>query len=253
MTSSPGAVSTTVNAVGGLATFNGLVFGTPGTYTLNATAPGLAPASSRTFTIGQSSTLTLSASPNPARYGQSVTLTAAVSPAAATGTVTFYDGTTVLGASPLAGGQAQFGRAVLLASGLRTLKARYTGDSNYAASASAPLTESINAVTGSGFQPTVNYGGGSGPYAVAASDVNGDGIADLVVADFVGNNVSVLLGNANGTFQTAAPYATGNDPAAVVVADFNGDGKPDIATANFLDGTVSVLLGKGGRSLINRR
>src|SRR4051794_40295186 len=56
--------------------------------------------------------------------------------------------------------------------------------------------------TGS-FNPAVTYGAGSGPRSVAVGDFNGDGKRDLVTANSGSNNVSVLLGNGNGTFQTA--------------------------------------------------
>ena len=51
LTSSSSSISTTVNAVNGVATFSGLLIGTPGTYALTATSPGLASATSRPFTI----------------------------------------------------------------------------------------------------------------------------------------------------------------------------------------------------------
>src|SRR5205085_3313162 len=91
----------------------------------------------------------------------------------------------------------------------------------------------------------------SGPYAVAIADVNGDGNADLVVAQYSlgANAVGVLLGNGDGTFQAPSNFATGASPYGLVVADLNGDGKPDVATANYRasnssssGGTVSVLL-----------
>jgi hypothetical protein len=76
-------------------------------------------------------------------------------------------------------------------------------------------------------------------------DFNGDGKADLAVANAASSNVSVLLGNGNGTFQAAVNYAAGDDPDSVAVADFNGDGKADLAVANYLGNNVSVLLGNG--------
>ena len=71
--------------------------------------------------------------------------------------------------------------------------------------------------------------------------------ADLVVANSTSNNVTVLLGNGDGTFQEAAgsPYAVGKNPSAVVVADFNGDGNADFAVANKDDNTISVFKGDG--------
>jgi hypothetical protein len=55
--------------------------------------------------------------------------------------------------------------------------------------------------------------------------------------------VSVLLGNADGTFQAAIDSPTDWSPQSVAVGDFNGDGKLDLTTAN--SGDVSVLLGNG--------
>ena len=64
-----------------------------------------------------------------------------------------------------------------------------------------------------------------------------------MVANQDGNNVSVLLGNGDGTFQAAVNYAAGRT-SSVAVADFNGDGIPDFAVANAV-ATCSVLLGNG--------
>ena len=70
------------------------------------------------------------------------------------------------------------------------------------------------------------------PVSVAIADFNGDGIADLVVANYASRTVSVLLGKGDGTFQTQLTYATGTKPRSVAVGDFNGDGNPDLALAN---------------------
>jgi hypothetical protein len=86
---------------------------------------------------------------------------------------------------------------------------------------------------------------GSGPISVAVSDVNSDNASDLIVANYFGNSVSVLLGKGDGTFLPQSQTACGTAPIAVAVGDFNGDGKPDLATANYFGNSVSVLLGKG--------
>ena len=59
------------------------------------------------------------------------------------------------------------------------------------------------------------------------------------------SNVSVLLGNGDGTFQPQVTYAVGSWPDAIVAGDFNGDGRTDLAVANFDSNDVSVLLGNG--------
>jgi hypothetical protein len=78
---------------------------------------------------------------------------------------------------------------------------------------------------------------------LAAADFNGDGVQDLVAATSYSSSVSVLLGNADGTFQAPLNSATGDNPDSLAVGDFNGDGRYDIATTN--SGILSVLLGNG--------
>jgi hypothetical protein len=84
---------------------------------------------------------------------------------------------------------------------------------------------------------------GAGPRAGAVAELTGDGHLDLVVANGNDGNVSVLLGNGDGSFQTQQLFPVGNKPVAVAVADLNGDGRPNLIVANYDDNTVSVLLG----------
>ena len=90
------------------------------------------------------------------------------------------------------------------------------------------------------------------PRAIAVGDFNGDGKADLAVVNFFPTGITleltILLGNGDGTFTTAAPAegpATGFLPFSLAVGDFNGDGKPDLVVGN--DGLVgaTILLGNG--------
>ncbi len=97
------------------------------------------------------------------------------------------------------------------------------------------------------FSPAASYSVGTSPLAVASADFNGDGRLDLATANSSSNNVSVMLGNADGTFQAAQTSATGTGPLSLAVGDFNADGKLDLATANA--GDVSVLLGNGNGTL----
>lgn len=72
------------------------------------------------------------------------------------------------------------------------------------------------------------------PYAVAIADVNGDGKADIISSNTRSADVTILLGNGDGTFTTpAVGYAVGGNPnTAAVVGDFDGDGIPDVVVAD---------------------
>ena len=88
----------------------------------------------------------LSSSVNPAAYGQTLSLVASVQPpgsGSATGTVTFFDGSTSLGTVNVSNNLAQLA-VPTLSLGSHTLTAQYSGDTKFAGSTSAPVTETIN-------------------------------------------------------------------------------------------------------------
>lgn len=95
------------------------------------------------------------------------------------------------------------------------------------------------------FSPATSFPVGSAPQSVISADFNGDGKADLAVANLQSNNVSVLLGEGTGIFSAATNYAVGDWPQSIISADFNGDGKADLAIANSISNNISVLLGNG--------
>ena len=85
-----------------------------------------------------------------------------------------------------------------------------------------------------------------------AGDFTGDGRTDLAVANSGSNDVSVLLGNGDGTFQPQVTYAVGTGHDALVAGDFTGDGRTDLAVANYGSNDVSVLLGNGDGTFRNQ-
>src|SRR5262245_10667036 len=62
------------------------------------------------------------------------------------------------------------------------------------------------------------------PGAIAVGDFNRDGNLDLVVTNSGSSNITILLGNGDGSFGPPANYPVGLNPGAVAVAEFNGDG-----------------------------
>jgi uncharacterized repeat protein (TIGR01451 family) len=202
-----------------------------------------------------SSTTTLQSSINPSIFGRAVTLTATVSPSFTTGKVTFYDGVTPIGIASLANGKAAF-TTRFLPSGARSLKALYIGDAQDQASTSSVLSQTVMTLPQNGFQAPANVTGANLADArsqLAVGDLNGDGIADLIAADFQIGQVSVLFGNGDGTFKPGASYATDAAPVSVVVADFDGDGHSDLAVSNGATSAddVSILLNNGNGTFKN--
>ena len=171
-----------------------------------------------------------------------------MSPVSATGKVTFYNGTTVLGTSAVRAGQAVL-TTILLPTGTNSLFVRYDGDGVYGASVSAMVKQTVDAAVANGFAPAAYHFTGGRTLGAAVADFNGDGKADIAVAVLDGNGVTILLGNGDRTFQTPESYAAGITPLSIATGDFNGDGKADIAVADngfyFLGNEVRVLLGNG--------
>src|SRR5262249_56550417 len=86
------------------------------------------------------------------------------------------------------------------------------------------------------------------PVALAAQDLDGDGLSDLVVAAAGSSQVFVFF-QSDGSFGPAGFAApTGPSPSSVTLADVNGDGWLDVVTTNDFSGDVSLFLNLGGRS-----
>jgi hypothetical protein len=114
-----------------------------------------------------------------------------------------------------------------------------------------PNVVSVFVGNGNGtFRAPIAYATGTNPTAVAVADFNGDGKLDLVTANNGPgpNNVSLLLGNGDGSFGVASNFSAGGGALSLTVSDVNGDGRPDVITANggFANNSISVLLNNGG-------
>jgi hypothetical protein len=91
--------------------------------------------------------------------------------------------------------------------------------------------------------------------AFGVADFNGDGLADIAVANcYNSQNLDVLLSNGNTTFTSLElPGAVGDqydDPAEVATGDLNGDGIPDLVLSNPYSVQIGILLGKGDGTFV---
>jgi FG-GAP-like repeat/FG-GAP repeat len=104
-----------------------------------------------------------------------------------------------------------------------------------------PPNPTLSVLLGAGdgsFGAHVDYPTPEPGLGIASADLNGDGRADLVVAD--APKVSVFLNSSDGL---QAPRSYAGYGSSVAITDMNGDRKPDVVT----DG-VSVLLNRGDGS-----
>jgi len=97
-----------------------------------------------TTSTATATTTTLASSASSVEESASVTLTAEVSPSAATGTLTFYDGTTSIGTGTLASGAAELA-TTFNTTGAHALTAEYAGSTDYAASTSSTVSVTVTA------------------------------------------------------------------------------------------------------------
>jgi len=96
------------------------------------------------------------------------------------------------------------------------------------------------------FGPRIDVPTAAKPVAVAAGDLNGDDIPDLVVA-CESKFVSVLIASATGSFGSRVDLASIGVPSAVVLGDLDADGLLDVVTGT--NPGIEVRFGKGDGTL----
>jgi hypothetical protein len=164
-----------------------------------------------------SSSVTLQASTTTPQYQANVTLSATVSPSAATGSVTFYNGSTNIGSASVSGGVATFSTS-FAAGGTATLHAVYSGDYNYLSSTSNSVSMNVSGpvATTTTLQVSANSlaAGASLTLTATLSPANAAG-----TVTFYDNAISIGTANVNAG-------------VATLIYTFTAPGTPDL-TAKF--------------------
>jgi hypothetical protein len=188
-------------------------------------------------------------SKNPVVSGQSVTLTAAVSPSAATGTVQFLDGSTVLGTVTISGGTAALSLSSLTI-GAHPIKATYSGNASYLSGTSTVLTQTVSPPAQAchvGYTVTTQWNSGFG----TAITIQNTGTAAVngwnLTWTWAGNqkitqswNSNYLQTGANAKLTNESYNAAIAPGAALTGVGFNGSysGANTAPAAFYLNGTL---------------
>jgi hypothetical protein len=241
-------VSGPATVSGGLLTINGV-----GSVTVQASQAGngqyaAAAPVSQTFTVTQASTmLVLTSNSNPSARGQSVTFAATIMPqngGQATGTITFKEGTTVLGTVAVSENLATLTTSAL-AMGTNHINAVYSGDGNFIGSTSATLSQVVTtAATTTTLSSSINpsYSGQKVTFTIAVSSpgVGPTGSVELLN----GTNVLAKLTLQSGAAKyNVSTLATGsNSMTAVYLGDANNNGSTSAPVNQFVKATTTTTL-----------
>jgi FG-GAP-like repeat len=93
--------------------------------------------------------------------------------------------------------------------------------------------------------PGITVRVGDKPLAVAAGDLDGDGLLDLVSADAGARQISIRLQRSGGGFAAAPAVAAGFEPHLVAVGHLDRDGGLDLVATGHDDAAVHAWLGDG--------
>jgi hypothetical protein len=163
-----------------------------------------------------STTTTLGALPTTINYGATTMLTANVAPTAATGSVTFTDGATVLGTSPLASGTATLSVSTLSV-GNHSITATYSGDGNDSTSTSAAVSVTVSlaptTATIAATPATAQYGSSTAiTVTISATGATGtvtirDGATTIGTATVSGGVANFTASLGTGSHTLSASYS----------------------------------------------
>jgi hypothetical protein len=206
--------------------------------------------------------ITLTSSVNPAAPNQAITFAATIQ-AGATGSVTFLDGTSVLGTGTInAAGIATFTTSSLTI-GSHPITATYGGDSGYGAATSAVLTQVVGKI------PTVTtiiesapaqllHSGVTFTATITAPSPNATGTVTFMDGTTVigtapianGGGVVSLTTNANAAFATSSLVTGPHQIVAVYSGDNNFAPSTSAPTANMVEDFTNTNSGPASQSIL---
>jgi hypothetical protein len=201
-------------------------------------------------TISQTATaITFTSNLNPAPFGQCVQFTGTVQPTTGgtvTGTVTFYDGSNSIGTATVSNNPSQYNQVLLtdcgFQGGTHTITAKYSGDPNYLASTSSPLTETVNTVSSSvavtASQNPISYASSVTFSATVQPSISGD-LATGSVTFYDGSNA---LGTLTVPTNEVAQLSLSNLAAGShsISTKYSGDTNFSASTSSTLTETVNA-------------
>ena len=188
---------------------------------------------------------------NPSVYGQSISFTASVAAVAPgtgtpTGSVTFFDGSTTLKTVTLTAGAATY-TTTKLVTGQHTITAAYNGNSTFAISTSAALTQTVNqdhtstVVTASADPSVYGHSVTFTATVSAASPGSGTPTGSVTFMDGLTALGSATLSGGKASFKTSS-LAAGSQ---AITAVYGGDG-------NFITSKSAALTQKVQRDATTR-
>ncbi|WP_435011947.1 Ig-like domain repeat protein (plasmid) [Tundrisphaera lichenicola] len=196
--------------------------------------------------IKDGSTTTLTVPGTSSVFGESITISALVAADAPgsgtpTGSISFFDGTTLLTTTTLVSGGASYSTTAL-APGVHSFSASYAGDSGYFQSFSAPGSQTVNKASTTTTTPTSSgpstFGESVTFLATVASVAPGSGIPTGTVTFLDGATslgTATLDGSGVESFSTAV-LAAGTHS---ITATYGGDPNDTISTSGALSQVIS--------------
>jgi hypothetical protein len=222
---------------GNYATLTGVTF-PAGTYSLTAQ---FQQGTSQPVTLtvqAAASSLAVTSNLNPSNPSQPVTFTATVTPSAATGTVQFSDGSTVLGAASIASGIAAFSTSAL-APGQHSISARYSGDANYLSSTAPTITQTVRGLTSVALASSTNpaYSNTTVAFTAAVTPASATGTVQFL--DGVTLLGTASLSGGSAVFSTSAL----NQGTHSITAAYGGDASDAPSTSAVLTQSMKSSAG----------